>query len=65
MANDNRTVVSIVAVIAIVILVGLAIFFVMEEVEDDTVDIDIGLVNSPAVVDHEIEVQTPERHFVV
>lgn len=46
MADSQRSMVSIVVVIAIVILVGLAIWFVREE-SNDTLEIDIGSVSSP------------------
>lgn len=35
MAESNRTAVSVVAILAIVILVGLVVYFVMEETDDD------------------------------
>jgi hypothetical protein len=41
MADSNRSV-AIVAVIAILIMVGLAIYFVAEETNDD-IEIDLGL----------------------
>ena len=44
MAASNRSAVTIVAIIAIVILVGLAIYFVREET-DDTLEIDISLLS--------------------
>ncbi len=47
MADSQRSMVSIVVVIAIVILVGLAIWFVREE-SNDTLEIDIGSASSPA-----------------
>jgi hypothetical protein len=41
MADSNRSAVSVVAIIAIVILVGVVIYFVMEET-NDTIEIDLG-----------------------
>lgn len=41
MADGNRNAVNIVAILAIVIIVGLVIYFVMEET-DDTIEIDLG-----------------------
>ena len=44
MAASSRSAVAIVAILAIVILVGLAVYFVREET-DDTLEIDIGLLS--------------------
>lgn len=41
MAESNRTAVTIVAVLAMVILVGIVAYFVMEET-DDSLEIDVG-----------------------
>lgn len=49
MADSQRSMVSIVVVIAIVILVGLVIWFMRQE-SDDTLEIDIGSAPSPALV---------------
>lgn len=35
MADSNRTAVSVVAILAIVILIGLVVYFVTEEADDD------------------------------
>ena len=48
MADSQRSMVSIVVVIAIVILVGLVIWFMREE-SNDTLEIDIGSAPSPAL----------------
>jgi hypothetical protein len=47
MADSQKSMVSIVVVIAIVILVGLVIWFVREE-SGSTLEIDIGSASSPA-----------------
>ena len=39
MAESNKTAVSVVAILAIVILIGLVVYFVTEEADDD-VEID-------------------------
>ena len=39
MAESNKTAVSVVAILAIVILIGLVIYFITEEADDD-VEID-------------------------
>lgn len=49
MADSQRSMVTVVVVIAIVILVGLAIWFVREE-SNDTLEIDIGSAPSPALI---------------
>ncbi len=49
MADSQKSMVTVVAVIAIVILVGLAVYFVMQET-DDTIEIDIGGAAGPTVV---------------
>jgi hypothetical protein len=52
MANSNRNLVTVVAIIAIVILVGLAIYFVREE-SNDGLQIEIGNSHdAPAWVAH-------------
>jgi len=45
MADSQRSVVSIVAIFAIVILVGLVVYFVMDET-DDAIEIDFNLDGS-------------------
>jgi len=51
MADSQKSMVSIVAIIAIVILVGGVIYFIMRESDDSTIEIDIGsTADSPAWV---------------
>lgn len=49
MADSQRSMVTIVAVIAIVILVGLVIWFVREE-SDEGLQIEIGSAPSPTLI---------------
>ena len=42
MADSQKSMVSVVAIIAIVILVGVAVYFVMQERNDSVIEIDLG-----------------------
>jgi hypothetical protein len=48
MATSNSNIVSILGILAIVILVGLAVYFVVDR-NDNDLEIDIGLVHDSAV----------------
>lgn len=51
MADSQKSMVSIVAIIAIVILVGGVIYFIMRESDDSIIEIDIGsAADAPAWV---------------
>lgn len=43
MAQSNRTAITIVAILAIVILVGIVAWFVREERDDTLIDVDLGV----------------------
>ncbi len=49
MADSQKTMVSIVAIIAIVILVGIVIWFVREESSNDGLQIEIGAAPVPTL----------------
>lgn len=46
MATSNSNIASVLGIVAIVILVGLAVFFVMDQ-NDSDLEIDIGLHDAP------------------
>jgi uncharacterized protein (UPF0333 family) len=51
MADSQKSMVSIVAIIAIVILIGAVIYFIMQESDDSVIEIDIGsAADAPAWV---------------
>jgi CHASE3 domain sensor protein len=50
MADSQKSMVSIVAIIAIVILVGGVIYFIMQESNDSIIEIDLSAADAPAWV---------------
>ncbi|MEX2529907.1 MAG: hypothetical protein WD960_03965 [Gemmatimonadota bacterium] len=50
MADSQKSMVSVVAIIAIVILVGVAVYFVMQERDDSGIEIDLGSAQAVPVM---------------
>lgn len=48
MANSKSSATSILGIIAIILVIVAAVYFLMNEADDDTLEIDIGLVDDEA-----------------
>ncbi|HSM04122.1 MAG TPA: hypothetical protein VK858_05855 [Longimicrobiales bacterium] len=50
MANTTRSITSILGIIALILVIVAAVYFIMNQADDPEIEIDLGLVDAPTLV---------------